>query len=84
MSELNTAGRMGQYERLPGMAADLVSRKVDVIQTIGPQLTVLAAKAATSTIPIVHQGGDDLVTLGLAASLTRKIHQRENFAATVA
>jgi putative ABC transport system substrate-binding protein len=61
----------GQYERLPAMAADLVSHKVDVIQTNGPQLTVIAAKAATSTIPIVHQGGDDLVRLGLAASLSR-------------
>jgi putative ABC transport system substrate-binding protein len=43
----------GHYERLPALAADLVSRKVDVIVTSGGSLAALAAKNATSTIPIV-------------------------------
>ena len=43
----------GHYDRLPAMAADLVSRKVDLIVTIGGTPPALAAKNATSTIPIV-------------------------------
>ena len=46
----------GHYDRLPAMAADLVSRKVDLIVTFGGTPPVLAAKSATSTIPIVFTG----------------------------
>jgi putative ABC transport system substrate-binding protein len=60
----------GHYERLPALAADLVSRKVDVIVTTGGGLPARAAKNATSTIPIVS-AFSDLVALGLVSSLAR-------------
>jgi ABC-type uncharacterized transport system substrate-binding protein len=60
----------GQYDRLPAMAAELVGRPVTVI--VAPSLPALfAAKAATSTIPIVFMSSGDPVQLGFAASLNR-------------
>jgi len=60
----------GHYERLPTLAADLVSRKVDLIVT-GNSNGIAAAKGATATIPIVFFGGGDLVASGLIKSLAR-------------
>jgi putative tryptophan/tyrosine transport system substrate-binding protein len=61
----------GRYDRLPALAADLVSRQVAVIAVSGGDPAALAAKAATATIPIVCYTGTDPVTLGLVASLNR-------------
>jgi putative tryptophan/tyrosine transport system substrate-binding protein len=58
-----------QYDRLPGLAADLLGKRVAVIFANGP--SVAAAKAATTTVPIIFLTGDDPVRLGFVASFSR-------------
>jgi putative ABC transport system substrate-binding protein len=61
----------GKLERLPDLAAELVDIPVAVIAAVGGDVSVLSAKAATSTIPIVFATGGDPVETGIVASLSR-------------
>jgi putative ABC transport system substrate-binding protein len=61
----------GRFDRLPELAADLVGHKVDVIATSGGDFTAVAAKTATSSIPIVFLAAGDPVENGLIASFAR-------------
>jgi putative ABC transport system substrate-binding protein len=61
----------GQADRLPAFAADLVRRRVTVIATGGAERPIFAAKAATSTIPVVFVLGSDPVKLGIVTNIAR-------------
>jgi putative ABC transport system substrate-binding protein len=61
----------GHYERLPALASDLIAMRVAVLFAAGGPPSVLAARAATSTIPIIFPGAGDPVRLGVVASLNR-------------
>ena len=61
----------GQYDRLAGLATDLVRQQVAIIVTMGGEITAQAAKTTTATIPIVFAVGADPIKTGLATSLHR-------------
>jgi putative ABC transport system substrate-binding protein len=61
----------GRYDRLPALAAELVRLPVNVIVCVGSALASIAAKAASTTVPIVFYVGNDPVSLGLVPSLSR-------------
>jgi putative ABC transport system substrate-binding protein len=61
----------GQFDRIPTLAADLVERKVDVIFASGGNVSAQAAKAATTSIPVIFTTADDPVATGLVTNLGR-------------
>jgi len=61
----------GRFDRLPALAADLVDRKVDVMVTEGGDPSVVAAKQATSAIPVIFHTNSDPFARGLVTSLAR-------------
>ncbi|PIK69286.1 ABC transporter substrate-binding protein [Methylobacterium frigidaeris] len=61
----------GRYERLPGLARELVARRIAVLAAPGGAPVALAAKAATATIPIIFEMGGDPVALGVVQDLAR-------------
>src|SRR5947209_307169 len=67
----------GKLDRLPELAAELVSLGVNIIVTVGTP-PVLAAKQATNTIPIVAANADNLVELGVVASLARPVETSQD------
>ncbi|HEX3338756.1 MAG TPA: ABC transporter substrate-binding protein [Pseudolabrys sp.] len=62
---------LGEYEKLPALAADLVKRNVSVIAAVGGDVSARAAEQATSVIPIVFGAGSDVVKAGLVKSLSK-------------
>ena len=61
----------GRYDRLPGLIGELIARKPSTLVAVGGEPSALAAKAATTSIPIVFTTGGDPVAIGLVASLNR-------------
>src|SRR6266536_2136410 len=61
----------GQYDRLPALAAELVARRVAVLTAVGGDVSAVAAKQLTTTIPIVFGMGSDPIKAGLVDSFNR-------------